>query len=40
MLLKELSEAFGVSGAEDEVIKILMRELKNEVTIKTEPWGI
>ncbi|MDN5313002.1 MAG: hypothetical protein PWQ68_1975, partial [Thermoanaerobacteraceae bacterium] len=36
MLLKELSEAFGVSGAEDEVRNILKRELKETCSIETD----
>lgn len=39
MLLKELSEAFGVSGAEDEVRNILKRELKETCSIETDALG-
>ncbi|HHW02734.1 MAG TPA: M42 family metallopeptidase [Thermoanaerobacterales bacterium] len=39
MLLKELSEAFGVSGAEDEVRNILKRELKETCSIETDSLG-
>jgi len=39
MLLKQLSEAFGVSGAEDEVRNILKKELQPFGIIKTDSLG-
>ncbi|WP_422443763.1 M42 family metallopeptidase [Thermoanaerobacterium sp. DL9XJH110] len=39
MLLKELSEAFGVSGAEDEVRNILKREMRGLGNIRTDALG-
>jgi len=39
MLLKELSEAFGVSGVEDEVRDLLKEELKETCSIKTDALG-
>lgn len=39
MLLKQLSEAFGVSGAEDEVRDVLRQELTNIGEIRTDTLG-
>ncbi|SHM74892.1 endoglucanase [Caldanaerovirga acetigignens] len=39
MLLKELTEAFGVSGAEHEVRNILKREIENLAEIRTDALG-
>jgi len=39
MLLKDLSEAFGVSGAEDEVRDLLKEELKQTCSIRTDALG-
>lgn len=39
MLLKELTEAFGVSGAEDEVRNILKREIQNLAQVRTDALG-
>ncbi|TYP59862.1 M42 family metallopeptidase [Thermosediminibacter litoriperuensis] len=39
MLLKELTEAFGVSGAEDEVRNILKREIESLAQFRTDALG-
>ncbi|MCG0276551.1 MAG: M42 family metallopeptidase [Thermosediminibacteraceae bacterium] len=39
MLLKELTEAFGVSGAEHEVRNILKREIQNLAQVRTDALG-
>jgi len=39
MLLKELTEAFGVSGAEHEVRNILKREIESWAEYRTDALG-